>query len=154
PLADIGGKTGGAPLRVVLGFSSRSGFVFGNVPFFDQLFSMGGTQYGIPLRGYDEFSITPQGFDPLANTRGALPRAFGKSYFLMTGEIGLRVSQMFYVNSFYDAGNVWARAVDFNPSRLFRGAGLGVSVVSPLGPLGIDWAYGFDKTDALGRPAP
>jgi outer membrane translocation and assembly module TamA len=29
-----------------------------------------------------------------------------------------------------------------------------VSVISPLGPLGIDYAYGFDKTDLLGRPAP
>ena len=154
PLAELGGKTGGAPMRVVLGLSSRSGAVFGNSPFFDQLFSLGGTQYGIPLRGYDEFSITPQGYDPFAGSRGAQPSAFGKAYFLMTGEIGLRVSQMFYVNAFYDAGNVWSRAADFNPSRLFRGAGLGVNVISPLGPLGVDWAYGFDKTDALGHPAP
>ena len=30
----------------------------------------------------------------------------------------------------------------------------GLSIISPLGPIGIDWAYGFDRTDALGRPAP
>jgi outer membrane translocation and assembly module TamA len=28
------------------------------------------------------------------------------------------------------------------------------AVVSPLGPLGIDIAYGFDKKDVFGRPAP
>ncbi|HEY6060838.1 MAG TPA: outer membrane protein assembly factor BamA [Gemmatimonadales bacterium] len=152
PLAQLG--KAGNPMPVVLGLSSRSGLVFGNSPFFDQLFSLGGTQYGIPLRGYDEFSITPQGYDPLASTRGAAPTAFGKAYFLMTGEVGLRLSQMFYVNAFYDAGNLWARAVDWNPTRLFRGAGIGLDVISPLGPLGLDWAYGFDKVDAAGRPAP
>ena len=156
PLALLGGKGGlaGGGMPVVLGLSSRSGFVFGNSPFFDQLFSMGGTQYGIPLRGYDEFSITPQGYNPTANATGAAASSFGKSYFLMTGEIGLRVSQMFYVNTFFDAGNLWARAVDWNPTRLFRGAGIGVDVISPLGPLGLDFAYGFDRLNALGQPAP
>ncbi|MGH7538380.1 MAG: outer membrane protein assembly factor BamA, partial [Gemmatimonadales bacterium] len=150
PLAQLGGRTGGNPLRLVLGLSSRSGFVFGDAPFFDQLFSLGGTQFGIPLRGYDEFAITPLGYDPFANSSGASPNAFGKAYFLMTGEIGVRVSQMFYLNAFYDAGNLWSRAIDYNPTRLFRGAGIGLDVISPLGPLGLDWAYGFDKTDALG----
>ena len=154
PLAQLGGSGGGGGMRVVLGLSSRSGFVFGNSPFFDQLFSLGGTQFGIPLRGYDEFSITPQGFDPQASSRGASPNAFGKSFFLMTGELGLRVSQMFYLNAFYDAGNLWSRAVDWNPTRLFRGAGIGLDVISPLGPLGLDLAYGFDRTDIAGRPAP
>ncbi len=154
PLAQLGGRTGGNPVRLVLGLSTRSGFVFGDSPFFDQLFSLGGTQYGIPLRGYDEFSITPNGYDPLANSRGASPDAFGKAYFLMTGELGVRVSQMLYVNLFFDAGNQWARAINWNPTRLFRGAGIGVDVISPLGPLGLDWAYGFDRTDVNGRPAP
>ena len=61
---------------------------------------------------------------------------------------------MFYLDGFYDAGNIWRRPQDFDPTRLFRGAGIGASVVSPLGPLGLDWAYGFDRTDAAGHPAP
>jgi len=155
PLGELGGKGGGSPLKFVMGLSTRSGFVFGNSPFFDQLFTLGGTQFGIPLRGYDEFSITPQGYDPNAAGGGqASPNAFGKAFFTLTGEVGLRLSQMFYVSTFYDAGNVWARAGEYNPTRLFRGAGVGVSVISPLGPLGIDYAYGFDKTDLLGRPKP
>jgi len=72
----------------------------------------------------------------------------------MTGELGARLSQMFYVDLFVDAGNVWAEAGQFDPTRLFRGAGVGLSIISPLGPIGIDWAYGFDRTDALGHPAP
>jgi outer membrane protein insertion porin family len=140
--------------KFVLGFSSRSGVVFGNSPFFEQLFTLGGTQFFIPLRGYDEASITPFGYDPSAEASGASPLAFGKVFFTMTGEIGLRVSQMLYLSTFYDAGNVWARPAQFNPTRLFRGAGFGAAIISPLGPLGIDYAYGFDKTDIRGNPAP
>jgi outer membrane protein insertion porin family len=137
-----------------MGLSTLSGLVFGNSPFFDQLFTMGGVQYGIPLRGYDEFSVTPHGYDPTAVNGQASAASFGKAYFAMTGEIGARLSQMFYINTFVDAGNVWTNALEFNPVRLFRGAGIGLSIISPLGPIGIDWAYGFDRTDALGRPAP
>ncbi|HXF95762.1 MAG TPA: outer membrane protein assembly factor BamA [Gemmatimonadales bacterium] len=155
PLGQLGGQAGGGGVRFVLGLSSRAGFVFGNSPFFEQLFFMGGTQFGIPLRGYDEFSITPKGFDPNATTGQATSAdAFGKAYYAMTGEIGARLSQMFYVSAFVDAGNLWARPSEFNPTRLFRGAGLGIAVISPLGPIGIDYAYGFDRTDLNGRPAP
>ena len=35
-----------------------------------------------------------------------------------------------------------------------RGTGFGVSTVTPLGPLGIDYAYGLDRRDELGRPDP
>jgi outer membrane protein insertion porin family len=154
PLGGLGGRAGASPLQFVLGLSTRSGLVFGDSPFFDQLFTMGGTQYGIPLRGYDEFSVTPSGFDPLARSGQAQASSFGKAHLLMTGEVGARLSQMFYLSAFYDAGTVWARAGQFNPTRLFRGAGVGVSIISPLGPIGIDYAYGFDRTDTLGRPAP
>ena len=154
PLGQLGGRASASPVKFVMGFSTRSGLVFGNSPFFDQLFTMGGTQYGIPLRGYDEFSVTPHGYDPRATNGQARSDAFGKAYVAMTGEIGARLSQMFYVSTFVDAGNVWAQARQFNPTRLFRGAGIGLSIISPLGPIGIDWAYGFDKTDLLGQPAP
>jgi outer membrane protein insertion porin family len=143
-----------APIKLTLGLFSRTGFVFGDSPFFEQLFSLGGTQFGIPLRGYDEFSVTPKGYDPFAVSRGASPDAVGKAFFTVTGEFGVRLSQGLYASTFIDAGNVWADASHFNPSRLFRGAGVGLSFISPLGPLGMDYAYGFDKVDANGRPDP
>ena len=153
PIGTLGSRPT-SNVKFVLGFSTRSGFVFGNSPFFEQLFTLGGTQFFIPLRGYDEASITPFGYDPNAGTNGASPNAFGKAFFTMTGEVGMRVSQMLYLSTFLDAGNVWARPAQYDPTRLFRGAGFGASVISPLGPLGIDYAYGFDKVDASGRPAP
>jgi outer membrane protein insertion porin family len=153
PIGTLGNSTT-SNVKFVLGFSTRSGFVFGSSPFFEQLFTLGGTQFFIPLRGYDEASITPFGYDPNASANGASPNAFGKAFFTMTGELGMRVSQMLYISSFFDAGNVWSRPAQYNPTRLFRGAGVGVAIISPLGPLGIDYAYGFDRVDANGRPAP
>src|SRR5947209_11607393 len=137
PLGQLRDAASTSPIRFVMGLSTRSGLVFGNSPFFDQLFTMGGVQYGIPLRGYDEFSVTPHGYDPTAVNGQATASSFGKAYFAMTGEIGARLSQMFYVNMFVDAGNVWARAGEFDPTRLFGGAGRAWSIISPLGPTGL-----------------
>ena len=130
--------------------------VAGNTgPFFStQEFALGGVQYGEALRGYPEFSITPLGFNPNTSTSNAVLQSFGNVFFVSTAELGLRISSQFYVNLFYDAGNLWAHPRDFNPTRLFRGAGIGVGTITPLGPLGLDWAYGFDRVDALGNPDP
>jgi outer membrane protein insertion porin family len=156
PLGTMGGGGQlGAGVQFVLGLSAKSGFIFGDAgPFFTELYSLGGVQYGIPLRGYDEFSITPNGFDPGASGSQASPDAFGKSYAAFTVEAGARVSQSLYLSTFFDAGNVYRSARQWDPTRLFRGAGFGAAVVSPLGPIGVDLGYGFDKVDSKGRPAP
>ena len=158
PVGVLGGTGGlaGGGVQLVLGLTIKSGFVFGNsAPFFEQLYSMGGTQYGIPLRGYDEFSVAPQGFNPLATSGATVsPNAFGKSFFAGTAEFGARISQSIYTDLFYDVGNVYSSAAAWNPTRLFRGAGIGVALVTPLGPIGLDLGYGFDKVNSLGQPAP
>ncbi len=110
---------------------------------------------GVPLRGYEEFSITPNGFDPSAGGSSAAGvNSFGKSYASVTVEAGARVSQSLYFSTFLDAGNVYRSARQYDPSRMFRGAGFGVAVLSPLGPIGIDLGYGFDRVAANGRPDP
>ncbi|MBI1722838.1 MAG: outer membrane protein assembly factor BamA [Gemmatimonadetes bacterium] len=155
PAGQIGGGPASSGVRLVLGLTTKAGFVFGDAgPFFRQLYALGGTQFGIPLRGYDEFAITPQGFNPEASLGGVPRSAFGHSYFTATAEFGARFSQQIYASVFYDAGNVWASASGFNPTRLFRGAGVGVALITPLGPLGLDYAYGFDRTDRAGNPRP
>ncbi|MGE0441908.1 MAG: outer membrane protein assembly factor BamA, partial [Gemmatimonadales bacterium] len=155
PLGSTGGDAFGGGVQFTLGFKAKSGFVFGDVgPFFYELYSLGGVQYGIPLRGYDEFSITPNGYDPTASGSTVQPGSFGKAYAAFTVEAGARLSQQFYVNIFSDAGNVYRRARQFNPTRLFRSVGAGVALISPLGPIGIDLGYGLDRTDATGKPKP
>ncbi len=155
PLGRSGGDNFGGGIQFTLGFKAKSGFVFGDVgPFFYELYSLGGVQYGIPLRGYDEFSITPLGFDPTASGSQVQPGSFGKAYASFTIEAGARLSQQFYVNIFSDAGNVYGRARQFNPTRLFRSVGAGVALISPLGPIGIDLGYGLDRVDQTGKPKP
>jgi outer membrane protein insertion porin family len=157
PLGSLGGGGQlGAGVQFVLGLTAKSGFVFGNAgPFYQDLYALGGVQYGIPLRGYDEFSITPNGFDPTAGGNSAASsESFGKSYAAFTVEAGARISQSLYVSTFFDAGNVYRSARQWDPTRLFRGAGFGAAVISPLGPIGIDLGYGFDRVDANGKPNP
>lgn len=158
PLGQIGGKKPGSqPVKFVVGLTGRAGVVFGNTgPFFySQQFALGGTQFGEQLRGYDEFSITPgRGVVAGTSSFSARRESFGSAFFTTTAEVGMRINQSFYVNTFFDAGNIWNTPREFDPTRLFRGAGVGLATITPLGPLGLDWAYGFDRRDQFGRPAP
>jgi outer membrane protein insertion porin family len=155
PLWTIGGeRPGSQPLQFTLGLSARAGAVFGDVGAFivSQKFGLGGVMFGEPLRGYKEFAITPNGFNP--NDEQRTRASFGDAFFTTTAELGLRLNSQVYINAFFDAGNIWDHPREFDPTRMFRGAGLGVSLITPLGPLGLDWAYGFDRTDGFGRPDP
>jgi outer membrane protein insertion porin family len=142
-----GSAPGSEPVTISLGLSARAGALYGDPGGFalTQKFALGGVQYGEPLRGYEEFSITPTGYNPNTSQQNASLTSFGNAFYTNSAELGLRFNQQFYVDAFYDAGNIWATPQDFNPTRLFRGAGVGASVVTPLGPLGLDWGYGFDR---------
>ena len=156
-LAQFGGSNlGSQAVKVVAGLTVRSGAVIGNAGAFrfTQQFNMGGVQFGEPLRGYPEFSITPDGFLPDATSSQAAFTNPGAAFFSSTAEVGVRFNSMFYVNAFFDAGNVYRRVQQFDPTRLFRGTGIGLSTVTPLGPLGLDWARGLDRVDSFGRRAP
>jgi outer membrane protein insertion porin family len=156
-LANIGGdRLGSQPIKFVFGLTSRGGAVFGDPGpfFFSQKFALGGVQFGEMLRGYEEFSITPQGFVTGTSSYSARPESFGSAFFTSTLELGVRFNAMLYLNTFLDAGNVWNQPREFDPTRLYRGAGFGASLVTPLGPLGIDYAYGFDRLGTDGRPKP
>ncbi len=146
-IAQIGGGLGGQPKSLLLGLTVKAGALFGNSGpfFFQQQFAVGGVMFGQSLRGYPEFSITPLGFNPNTDQFRSDPESFGNAFLTVTGEFGLRLNSMLYLNTFFDAGNNWASAQQFNPTRLFRSAGVGVSTVTPLGPLGLDMAYGFDR---------
>jgi outer membrane protein insertion porin family len=126
--------------------SMKAGAVFGDASAFPfDRFWMGGVQFGQPLRGYDETSITPQGF--FGDRSGGISDIdrLGSAFFSVTAEYALRLSDQISIQTFYDAGNVWRDPWDIDPTKLFRGAGFGVQLVTPFGPIGLDYAYGFDK---------
>ncbi len=143
-----GGSPGGRPIRMALGLSLKAGAIFGDVTRFPfDRFWMGGVQFGEQLRGYDETSITPFGYYPERSRSLTDIQRLGNAFLSATAEYAIRFNDNLSVSAFYDAGNIWSDPLDADPSRLFRGAGLGVQLVTPFGPLGLDYAYGFDKTD-------
>jgi outer membrane protein insertion porin family len=149
PVGSFGaGAPGMRPIRMTIGLQARLGTVFGDAtPFPFERFFMGGTQFGQTLRGYDETEITPLGYIPRNATAIASGQRLGDAFLTLTGEYAVRFTDNISVSAFADAGNVWNRVGDMDPSRLFRSAGVGVTIVTPFGPLGLDYAYGFDRTE-------
>ncbi len=147
PVGQLGGKSPGSrPVRFALGLTMKGGAIFGDASAFPfDRFWMGGVQFGQPLRGYNETTITPLGYYP-QNARGISDiQRLGNAFFSLTAEYALRLTDQISLSTFYDAGNVYRKPNDFDPTKLFRGAGIGVQLVTPFGPIGLDYAYGFDK---------
>jgi outer membrane protein insertion porin family len=133
-------------VRLALGLTLRGGTVFGNADAFPfDRFWMGGVQFGQSLRGYEETGITPRGYFTEANSDIEDIDRLGNAFFSLTAEYAIRLSGQFGMGFFFDAGNVWRNPADVDPSRLFRGAGVGLQIVTPFGPIGLDYAYGFDR---------
>jgi len=102
---------------------------------------MSGYSYGyaeetIGLRGYENGSLTPYGYEGYAYDRFTLELR----YPFMLGNTTI------YGLTFLEGGNAWTDVSSFNPFDLKRSAGVGVRINLPMvGFMGIDWAYGFDK---------
>ncbi len=155
PVGQIGGGAGSTspPIELTFGLNFQAGLIFGDNPFFTERYFVGGTQAGIQLRGYDEASITPAGHIPNDSPFSDLDRV-GESFFKTGATFGIKLTSSIFASAFMDAGNVWLDSEQLNPTDLLVGAGFGVSLVTPFGPLGLDYAYGFDRRDLLGRPDP
>jgi outer membrane protein insertion porin family len=151
PIGQLGGGGGGAgggglSPRLALGLSVNGGAIFGDASTFPfDRFWMGGVQFGQQLRGYDETTITPVGFFEERSTGIQDVERLGNAFLRLTAEYALRINDNISLSTFFDAGNVWSRPRDIDPTQLFRGAGFGVQLVTPFGPIGLDYAYGFDK---------
>ena len=149
PIGVLGGdeNAAGSGSTFALGMTMRMGALQGDSsPFPFDRFWMGGVQFGQQLRGYDETTITPSGyFDE--GTRGIRDiQRLGGAFFSMTTQLALRFGSQMSASIFMDAGNIWQGPAQIDPTRLYRGAGLGLQLVTPFGPIGLDYAYGFDKT--------
>ena len=148
PIGQLGSAEAGGGARFTLGLRARAGVITGDAEAFPfERFWVGGVQFGEPLRGYEETTITPFGYRA-ENASGVRDiDRLGDAFVTIGAEYALRVSTTISISAFYDAGNVWAHPNEIDPSRLFRGAGLGLQLVTPFGPFGLDYAYGFDKDE-------
>jgi outer membrane protein insertion porin family len=141
--------------RTVLNLSLEAGGInaTGFVPLTEQ-FILGGVQFPSEgLRGYEEgcVGLINVGSRP----GGGCGNDRGNAYLLLTAEHFFKITDTIYASLFYDAGDVFREFRDITFGDLKRGAGIGLSVDLPgLGPLGIDYGYGFDRLDARGNPDP
>ena len=129
--------------KSVLEFRLRSGLVaaYGDsekVPIFERFFAGGART----IRGYNERRVGP--LDP--NTEDPIG---GES--LVVGNIEYTIPLIDYVKlaGFFDVGNVWARKEDFGSGGFKAGAGFGLRVKTPIGPINLD--YGYPLNDEPGE---
>lgn len=91
----------------------------------------------VALRGYDNGSLTPYGYEGYAYARLGLELRF---------PFMLQTSTNIYGLAFVEGGNSWTDASKFNLFDLKRSAGVGVRIfLQMIGLIGVDWAYGFDN---------
>ncbi len=147
PVGQLGGdQPGSQPIRLALGLKARGGVITGDAEAFPfERFWLGGVQFGEPLRGYEETTLTALGHVERGDRTVRDVERLGDAFLTITAEYALRVSSAISISAFYEAGGLWRTPAEMNPSRLFRAAGLGVQLVTPFGPFGLDYAYGFDK---------
>jgi len=122
--------------KVALGMKWRIGYVkeFGksdNVPP-DERFYPGGTGPD-GIRGYTDRSVVP-------SLDG------GRAELICSSEITFPISGDQIVGVlFLDAGNSYNYLSEMKVQKLKKGAGIGIRIMSPMGLIGFDYAYGFDK---------
>lgn len=143
--------------RTVLNLSLQAGGInsTGFVPLTEQ-YILGGVQFPSKgLRGYPENRVG-------VNTAGNIFRDGegrtddrGNAFLLLTAEHFFKITDTVYTSVFYDAGNVWNEFRDVTFADLKRGAGVGIQIDLPgFGPMGLDYAYGFDRLSANGDRDP
>ncbi len=112
-------------------------------------FFMGGNGMVIattPLRGYEDRSIGPK------NTFGDEAGGRVMTKFSMELRAALTLEPMpIYVLAFAEAGNVARNLHDTDLFDLKRSVGFGARLlINPIGLIGFDWGYGFDKKSVDG----
>ena len=130
-------------VAVIDGFSSWDDR---NISTFER-FSPGGVDWWDgQVRGYEDRSLGPR-------TDTGIPIG-GTSMMVMNLEYRFPVAeQQVYGIMFADAGNAWTNISDLNPLKLRRSVGFGFRVMTPMGLLGFDFGYGFDRKKVDGSPA-
>ena len=111
------------------------------IPINDRFYAGGATT----VRGYQESLLGP----PLKyNGEGKITKAAGgKLLFLANLELRLPLFWLLVMESFIDSGNVWAELKDFRPADIKFSIGVGLAVVTPLGPVRFDYGYKLTKSD-------
>ncbi|MBB6128266.1 outer membrane protein assembly factor BamA [Mucilaginibacter lappiensis] len=99
----------------------------------------------IGLRGYQNFSIVPEGSTENQNTNTG-STIYNKYTLELRHPVIASQSATIFLLAFAEGGNVWNNFSQFNPFNVRRSVGVGARIFLPIfGLLGLDYGYGFDK---------
>lgn len=112
-----------------------------NLPISDLFFAGGATT----VRGYQEQLLGPTTFDSEGYKNKAIG---GKLLYLMNVEIRIPIYWLFVGEIFLDGGNVWREISDFNPTEIKFSTGLGLVLLTPVGPIRFDYGVKLNKEDS------
>lgn len=93
------------------------------------------------VRGYPERTLGPAAVDSTGN----IEALGGKLITLINIEARLPLFWLFIGEVFFDGGNVWSELTDFSYNDLRYSVGLGIAVLTPLGPVRVDYGYKLNK---------
>ncbi|MDB5007279.1 MAG: bamA 1 [Mucilaginibacter sp.] len=103
----------------------------------------------IGLRGYQNFSIIPEGTNYNTTTNPG-STVYNKYTFELRHPVIESQSATIILLAFAEGGNVWNSFNNFDPFNVRRSAGIGARVFLPIfGLLGLDYGYGFDPIPGI-----
>lgn len=149
----IGG--GGVSLALSFRWGLNQQLTQGSRTYPDRLFFLGGVD---SLRGFLQDSLVPEDvaarlLDPSSGLRiEQVVIRGGDTFINPRAELRLPLSETIRTALFVDAGNLWADARSFAPTKLRYSAGTGIRIATPIGPLAFD--YGFNLERVLDRLDP
>jgi outer membrane protein insertion porin family len=142
---------------LVLNLRAKGGVVVptGFTPLTEQFILGGVLPPSEGLRGYPDNSVGPHTAGTTEDAQGNALNDRGNAMLLLTAEHYFRINDSISTSIFFDAGNVWEDLGSADLGQYKRGAGVGLLVEVPgFGPIGFDYAYGFDRRDEFGNPDP
>lgn len=99
----------------------------------------------IGLRGYQNFSIVPNGSNYTANNNPG-STIYNKFTMEVRHPVIASQSATIFLLAFAEGGNTWNSFSQYNPYNIRRSVGIGTRIFLPIfGLLGLDYGYGFDK---------
>ena len=114
-------------------FGYGSGYTDANLPAAERFFLGGVTT----VRGFDFRDLGPK--DREDNPLG------GTSFVQFNLEVGRSLGRLLRVVAFLDAGNVYDSTNPFDLGEVRRSAGFGVRILTPVGPIRLDYGFKLDR---------
>jgi translocation and assembly module TamA len=124
-----------------VGFGALSGPALDEIPANWRFYAGGGGS----VRGYAYDSLGPIG--PFGNVVG------GRSLFVTSAELRVKVTDTIGVVPFFDAGNAFASSFPDFSQPLYMAAGLGLRYYTSIGPIRLDVAFPFERHNGSGAVA-